>query len=131
MEKNFISLNYEVKQLIKEISANKFFNEPLNTSDLREMIYKHESDLKYFAEQQARKIDWSVFDKKDIKQVLIKYSKLGNHGCYQNDDTAYLFDLANDTTATTNHMMIAFARAVAPVPHGRPLGEQCDLWAYI
>lgn len=126
-----MNLHYEVEQLIKNINANKFFNEPLNTRDLREMIYKNKNKLKDFAEQQARKIDWSVYNSDDVRRVLVKYSELGNHGCYQNDDTANLLELANDITTTNDQMMIAFARAVAPVPHGRPLGEQCDLWAYI
>lgn len=124
-------LSFYVDELISKISANQFFNEKWNCDSLGEKIYKHQKELQDFAETQAKKIDWSVYDSDAIRRLLIKYSELGNRGCYRNDETANLFNIANDLTVNNTQMMVAFARAVAPVPHGRPLGEQCDLWAYI
>lgn len=125
------SLDYQVEKLIKEVSANRFFGEKRNTDYLREKIYEHQGELQSFAEEQARKINWESFDSEEVNQVLIKYSKLGNVGNYQNDETANLENLANDITKTNTEKMVAFARAIAPVPHGRPLGMTYDLWARI
>lgn len=125
------SLDYQIEDLIREISANRYFKERYNTRDLREKIYNRQNELKNFAEQQARKIDWSMYRSEVIRRKLIKYSELGNVGNYRNDDTADLLRLANDITATNDQMMIAFARAVCTVPHGVEIGSKCSLWAYV